>query len=341
MFEAYDAAKERLQLERLPDDEGLFTTTILLSGVVDGYDVLVRRVVGADQRLTRAMLRRPADLGLLVTRAGALHALFGEKVGSAPFDAAFTVRADEPARAVALLGERLRERLLRWHVRGIVLAVCDEFVEISTSSRNDEAETADAIEADVRAVAALAPLVDAAMESVPPAEPLRAHLPVWSEYSRAHRLDLSRTPLRMSGRLGSSDVVVRAVRSGNLQFGAEIEVRFGAPLDAPLRVWRRETERFFEPPSDEAPQRTGDAAFDARFQVVSARDEVGEDLDARVRGQLLALGDHDDEVTLTQDALVVRAARLAAPAEVIATVDRAADVAKRFYDRARHPSPYR
>ncbi len=312
-----------------------------LSGVLDGQRLSVRLWRGDFVWLEcEALFDPPADLHLHIAPEGVLskaRALFGKhdlEVGDAAFDAAFEVKAHEPERARALLGPELRAILLPWKDAGSLFHVDDRGVHLSvhTGTYYSEPEPALIVQ-NARAVGHLARAFAQALAHVPPSLVLGSHVEAWRSFAQAHGLELSATPLRMSGALAragyrGADAVpfsARVVPLGDREYGVELRVR--VDLDPPfmLRVrpahWYDFAERHHE--------KTGDAAFDGALRVTTddpeaARRVLGES----VRGALLSLHAEYADVAIEDGELAVRTRTMIEPAHFGDVIDRMAAVAR-------------
>lgn len=160
MYEAYKSAAAELGLRMNPVEPGMMTFFIDLDGTVDGRQVHVRRVVGANGFfVVESTWETPLGAGLAVSSAGlfdTLASLVGFhdlEVGDAAFDHKFRVKAKDAARAKTILHAEVREALLQLgpHVK---------LTDRSLSARYDHhAESSELVVRTCRDVARVAGLV--------------------------------------------------------------------------------------------------------------------------------------------------------------------------------------
>jgi hypothetical protein len=286
MYDAYRRLASKLGL-RLSDDPGVMTFRFDLSGDLDGQRVRLERVCGRGAHIVvSAPLAAHLDLGLGLGRAGFVSRVaewLGTRdiqVGEPAFDAAFTLRGDEPDRVRALLCTELRVALAS------LIAPSFELNDAGFTAHHDvQDESVTTLERALREAVSVVRAVEAARSLVPPAAFLRHHAELWHAFARERAFGLSTTPLGMHGFVGQTAIEARAWRKSADDFMLEVRARLEAPLPVHLEV---------EPQRDvvaaalgKRSLATGDASFDAAFDVtVASRPEV---LDAEVRRRMLEL----------------------------------------------------
>jgi hypothetical protein len=152
---------DRLGLRITPEEDGI-PSEGNLDGVLDGVTVRVEHP--SAMPYLRVWAYRAAGRVQLSLRSAMavdkLAGIFGRhdlEVGDPEFDGAFVIKSDDPERARALLGPALRARLLPW--KDAYLHVETESVH-TTMDRGDWWGKPEAIEAMLRALVALARVVD-------------------------------------------------------------------------------------------------------------------------------------------------------------------------------------
>ncbi|MGE0784881.1 MAG: hypothetical protein AB7S26_04270 [Sandaracinaceae bacterium] len=308
MYEIYSRLARTYGLTMSPADPGMMTFEIVLTGSVDGSAVHVRRFCGSGAYVVvSSPYATHLDLGLGLGRASVLSGIaewFGAEdiqVGDAAFDAAVTIRGDEPSRVRALLSAAVRAELgplLRADFR-LTDAEC-----AVTSGCYDESYSM--LEGMLGRVISAARAIDRARPDVPPAAGLRAHHQALVAISAARGWELVATPLWMQGSIGGDEVTLRGQRYSAAVRMIELVVAH-PPLDERLVIdgARTKLDRIVGAPF--VP--TGDAAFDDAFDVHHvAADRVQRIADAEVRRRLLRLREvgaiaiHDQRAVLRADA---------------------------------------
>lgn len=240
--------------------------------------------------LTRSFVRfaAPLDLGLSVRsipldRDGPEPGSIA--TGDTRFDTKFTVRCDEPARALALLDVDVRAALLALEGRRDV-DLDDRGLNLSRRAQDTEVQE---IVDHVHALVRWGKAARAALTSVPIASELR---PVASELREtATRLGLgfSGVPLVVWGAMPGVSVELRSVR----REGGGLTLRLAAALDglnAPVTVTPRTALHALKDVFSARDFLTGDADFDAALHASS--DDVAAAraaLTLRVTSSLVAL----------------------------------------------------
>ncbi|NUQ76301.1 MAG: hypothetical protein HUU21_22410 [Polyangiaceae bacterium] len=345
-----DAAWERVA-RRL----GLEYANRVVYGLLNGQQVSLRtetRGSGKSRQTYTVVSSMPPqwlDLGLQVTTKGffddALASLGLKrniKIGDPGFDAAFSISADEPHRAAALLTPELRHAL-----SGITepVVLTDSGFSMSTSGVIDDEKW---LVWALRAAANVAAQMAQARRRVPPASSLMEHRAEWKRFAEATGLSRTSTPFCMWGDLEGTRISARAVRVGPLAYQMEVQVFFDLPLH--MRMFVRpagaldDLAAFF----GREDHRLNDPVFDPAFVVQSARPErLPEVLDEGVRRLLLDLNRRFGSVQVTDEGISLRNTSMAAdPRGIPALVGHLREAAQRITENAAGKSagragPYR
>jgi hypothetical protein len=325
-----------LDLNRAADQLGLRLGRDRLDGSVDGSPVHVscwsdymHGVQGGLHIGFAVGLNPPLDMRLSVARAsladkiGDLVGKHDIRVGDAPFDDAFTIRADEPARASALLTPWLRQRLAPWrNIGGFCLN--DNGVHAHIVSNVGARVTAEDVVRDVRALVALAKAVDEAARAVPPSARLVEHVNAWRAYAAANSFAFAPSPLRIGGEIGASEFVARAAPvPDESTYGVDLRLRFQERLPFALHVRPAQFLEVFDRVTGESFVKTGHAYFDDALRV-SSNDAAAATafLNEHVRTALLDLHRAEGHVTLDSEGLAVRTRRMIPPDEFARMIER-------------------
>jgi hypothetical protein len=238
MYEAYRHLAHNLGL-RLSTDPGMMTFTFDVYGDVDGHPVRMQRICGGGARIDISVSLRPhLDLGLGITRTGVVSKVaewLGKQdiqVGDAAFDAAFTLRGDEPDRVRALLSP---------DVRGVISSMSMSTYEITDGEvtcghRCGTVESSEELERDLREAVWIARAVGAAYMQVPPAAALRAHYDCLAQYAVERQLRIAATPLWLEGKIEGTSVFVRGERAGANTFFLHLAASLGQPFASPFSI---------------------------------------------------------------------------------------------------------
>jgi hypothetical protein len=298
MFEKYDRyyrLAEELGLRIAPaDGVGMMTVAISVEGVVEGRRVSLRRYIGKQPHVRVGAPIAPAlDLGLAVAPRGVLESLktaFGSmdvEVGHPPFDHAFAIRADEPARAQALLTEDVQRAIVSANLPPSIVdgkvSFFHAFAMFDTDGP-DQAFLADTLRGAVAIVAA----IDRARAVTPPAAALAPLAPGLTAFARDNGLDHAfDAPSRAFGTIGGAQVIVASRREGKDRYALEIAVGFEQPLGFHLVVSTARTGPSTWLQGQDV--QLGDPAFDAAFDVrTEDRERLLTLLDAASRAELVA-----------------------------------------------------
>jgi len=341
---ASNARKQReARWARLAQALGLEHANGVVFGRLHGQQVNLRietRGSGKSRHtytVVSSMPSLPLDLGLHVTHQGyfdeALVSL-GLKtdipIGDPAFDAAFSISADEPHRAAALLTPALRQAL---SVIREPLLLSDAGFSMSTRGAvTDEAWLTWAL----RSAAGITAQVKEARRRVPVATPLAGHRVEWKRFAAQAGLSRMSTPLCMWGELEGTRISVRAVRVEPLVYQMEVMVYFDLPLHLGLFV--RPTGAFDDLATFFGRQdhRLNDAAFDPAFVVQAARsDRLAEVLDEGARRMLVDLNRRFGSVQVNDEGIAIRSASVATDPRAIPTLTaHVREAAKRISENA-------
>jgi hypothetical protein len=288
MYGVYHQLAKELGLQLSPEQPGMMTFAIDLAGKLEGHPVTLRRLCGSGARIDITSPLVPhLDLGFGFSRAGIVSRVsewLGKRdiqVDDPDFDKAFTIRGDEPERVRALLGPELR----------VLLASNPASFEISDAEYTSGGRVGFAIEetymslvGHLQQAVRIARAVGLAHAAVPCAAALRAHQDVWLDYARANGFQSGSTPLWMQGKLGKFWVLARAHRNRADDFSLELAASFEQPLPIRLKI---EPQRGALDALAIPDLKTGDARFDAVFDVVQATELAW--VDPELRRQMLDL----------------------------------------------------
>lgn len=334
-YEQFQWAAENLGLHIDPSSSHRLSDRVTLDGELDGLRVEVEQWAGQFVHVDfTAHLAPQADLRLSIREAGVaskLGELLGRHditVGDPGFDSAFVVKADEPARAAALLTPALRESLMQWKRSGAVFYITDECVKLFVLPGTMTTLGAADLVANLQAVAALARALSDALRAVPPSEHLGPHIAAWRDYAARYGLGFSPSPLRAWGSLEGADFVARATAVHDHAWGVDLSMRFTQRLPWFVRVRHARFFDFLERTGDAAHTATGDEAFDHALRVTTTDPARAQRLlDRAVRAALLDLQTHEGDVVLDRGGLSVRTRAMADPSTFGRVVDRVAAVA--------------
>ncbi len=344
-FQAHKEVALKLGL-RIDPSEGAFTLAKhTIDGVLDGVRLQVYQWQGQYVHVEfTAWLNPPADMRLVIEPAGIgskLGHFLGKhdiEIGEPTFDAAFTIKADEPERAKKLFTPELQEVLLGWKRAGANLRITDETVHYWLIPGAWKSLTKDELENDIRVLVVLARALNAALTGVPSSQIHAPHVDAWRSYAAARSLDFSSSPLRVMGKLEGSLVSARAVAVDDQKYGVDLQLHFDEPLPFTLRV---RPKRFFDflEATGEASNIAIDPAFDDEFRTITTDDvKARAFLDPAIRSALHDLHVADGDVTLDARGISVRTKTMTDPASFGGIVDRVAAVARKIHDQA---GPYR
>ena len=164
----YDLARQLGARISPPGGPGLFHDAIHVSGLFEGRPFAIHRHIGKGSFVEfRTTLVPGLDLGLAIRPSGlvaSLQEVFGAvdvAVGDAAFDAAFAVRADDPARAAAFLSPALRSAIAP--CAEAPLSIDDEGVSLHYGlGLLGASEGADLVQGALRSITTIARAMDAA-----------------------------------------------------------------------------------------------------------------------------------------------------------------------------------
>jgi hypothetical protein len=208
----------------------------------------------------RAHVKRALDMGLTVMRGRPPGDARREVTSGDPaFDAIYAVRADEPARATACLGERLRAQLLEVDAR-----LDDAGVQLLVP-----VGPADALVESMKLACKIASEVERASTRVPCAEAFASARATWLEFARDHNLASADTPLSMWGTIDGMAVAAVAVRDAFQHHHFELTAEFPESLGRGLALKPASSVTQF----DRTGEPLGHPAFDKVF-ALKAKDPV-------------------------------------------------------------------
>jgi hypothetical protein len=345
-FAHFKAAADKLGVRIDPPASSFWTDRLALEGSVAGVRVRVDQWRGQFVHVEfRAYLNPPADLRLSIRRAGVLDklsellGLHDIAVGDARFDHALEVRADEPARARALLTPALRAALLGWAEAGADFEMTDEIVSLNVLPGAYSTMAADEIERDVRAAVALVRAANEALPAVPPSTILAEHVAAWRAYAGREGLQFLASPLSVWGRLAGEPFAARAAAIPGRSYGVHLRLQFEQRLPWLVRARPARWHDFLERTGDAAHVATGDTEFDREFRVTTTDAEATRAFfDEGVRAALLGLDRDEGAVVLDADGLALRMAAMTAPEHFGRLVERVGAVARKLHEQA---APYR
>lgn len=277
-----------------------------LTGEVDGHPVKVMGLVDAeDVRFGLwASFVPPLDLGLQISRRNTLSMIAVGFSEQSDFDLQFEVKADEPARAQALMVPSLQSALLSpgaiMEDRGLASSVIGE----GQGGLPDLPTPAQIVDA-LRSLVQVAMLAEQSCRNVPEASVLAGHAEQWAALASRHELELSRTPLQLKGRVGRTEASAGAQRTGKNTYSLTVSARFESPLGIGLSV-RREgiTDKLLGLVKPDI--RFADAEFDPLYRVAAAKPEVPPRiLDSETRALLSSLARRGLAAQLSDEAVAV------------------------------------
>lgn len=249
------------------------------AGTLDGKRIEV--VLGSHVDL-RVPLDPPLDLGLGIEPEGVLPR-GTPPTGIRALDALYTVLADEPARARALVTPKVAEALVALLGRSTAVAVRDDVVSIRGEG-----------EAWLRMAAPLAVeiahRIDDARSAIPVPASLTEHRAALGRLAAARTLYIDDSPIRLGGASGVVRVqaVVRRVSHGTFVLDATLTLEGSLNLDLHLAPAGLLTPLRALLPG-QTDHRVGDPELDAAFHVrTSAPEALTRALDAEARQTLIA-----------------------------------------------------
>lgn len=325
---------------------GLHYANYQIYGHLDGSAVrLFTEVRGSGKNkqtytVAAGMIVPGFDLGLAIYKHGFFQSI-GQamgmtdiQIGDPGFDQAFVIKGDEPHRVKALLAsDDLRRALAQVHASNWVFTVRDEGFRVECRGATSDPQW---LEWALRASAQLARLLSDARANIPCASSLAKHRDVWVQYAQASGLAGMDTPLCMYGRHEGASISVYAVRSGPLQYGVEVLVKFDQPLTLGLHVRPQSGWDAIGAFLGGQDLKIGDATFDPVF-VVKARSQesLGIVLDAEVRAKMMDLQSRVGVIQVRDDGVTLRAPRFSEdPAGVPWLVAQARQLSDRIADNA-------
>ncbi len=274
MYDGYRDAAVALGLTLSPDEPGLFTQHIALTGWRGDHDVQIHRWIGRQLLETHVHLRQPLDLGLNVSPAGQptypgpidlrfIGKLFARKdveVGDPELDEALAIHGDEPTRVAALV-HPLRDTWLRWSAAGATFQVDDGGVILRRRRNNAYFETGDDVAADVPAALSLVRAMEKLAPQIQPAAQLASYVPAFEALAASSAdLAMTRTPLALGGTFRSRSVDALATRKAADLFLLHLRAGVRGAMPPGLFVRGR------GPAPTAGAEPTGDPEFDALFE---------------------------------------------------------------------------
>ena len=244
MYASYRAAAQRYGLTMIPENPGVFTSTIQLTGEVGEHPVRLRRLVGLHCIETEVYLKPGLDLGLDLTPAGQppypgafgtlrfIGRMFSRAdlhVGDAKVDDAFSIHGDEESRVRTLL-EPLRAALLSWNEVERHFHLTDSLVSVRRYSPDLFGEDVQDIVADLDGALDLARRLEAQRLTLPPATALAPHIRGFEAFAAARATQVTTTPLVTWGTLRGRSFWAKASRIGTNQFAVVMAIELAAPL---------------------------------------------------------------------------------------------------------------
>lgn len=254
------------------------------------------------------------DVGLTVYKHGffsSVGEMMGMKditIGDPGFDQAFVIKGDEPHRVQALLASpALRQALAQVLSSGWVFTVRDQGFRVECRGATSDAQW---MEWALRMAGLVTRLLAEARPAIPCATPLAPHRDAWVQYAQAAGMQGMDTPLCMYGRHEGAAISVYAVRSGPLQYGVEVMVRFDRPLGLGLMVRPQGTLDAIGAFLGGQDLTVGDAEFDPRFVIkATAKESLAAVLDGEVRKKMLDLLARVGSIQVKDDGVTLRAPR--------------------------------
>lgn len=250
------------------------------------------------------------DLGLAVYKQGVLvevlSSLFGGqdiKINDPPFDAAFIIKGDEPARVATLLRPDLRGFLMQANSRGVDIQISDLGAIVQTRGGIGDPRWLDTV---LHTVAQGTALIAAARGQVPIASALAPHYEAWSSFARAQGLQGSTTPFAMWGDIDGSKVTVSALRTGHNMYHAQVLVHYPTPLQHGLLVRPAGSLDAVVSFFGGQDHKIGDSAFDDAFVVkTNITSQLQQIFDQNVRQTLLYIKQSVGPVEVRDDGVAV------------------------------------
>jgi hypothetical protein len=315
-------------------------------GRLDGREVHVRLESrgGGRSRATYTVVSTPfsvpLDLGLMLGRQNLLDeafaGLFGTQaiqVGDPEFDRAIAVKADEPARAAALLIRPLRAVLTSVAGSGAFHLTDAGFLIERAGGIADEAWISWAL----RTAAIVSKQVESARREVPIAAPLAAVWRPWADFAAAHGLACTATPLSMWGRLGGAAITAYAARLQRLDFALEVRVGFEEILGMGLFV---RPAGFFDGVHQlfgHRPSPRGDPEFDRVFFVQAADEsKLAVALDGEVQRRMLELARRVGPLYVSDEGVTIQSRWISKnPGDALWLVEQVRDLGGKIFANAR------
>lgn len=268
-----------------------------VEGLRDGLRVTIA-VEGGSTRQGQARtytqvethLSVPLDLGLSIRQFGlhdrVLHPAPDQALGNPDFDPIFHVGGDDPERVRHVVGAALQRHVLK-QFAGTDLFVSDRSVMVRRLGVvQDERWLRWAVQATSRA----GRLLELRRTTCPMAGPLASHRRRWLSFGRVHGLELSETPLGLSGLIEGAEVSVYAARTDRLTYALEIALVFPRPLGLGLSVRPLGLSDRIAVYLGGDDLRFDEPDFDAAFRVQTQQPEAtAERLSPAVRRALLRL----------------------------------------------------
>lgn len=318
-LQSYTTNKRRTAWQQIAYELGLRYSEDFVYGGLDGQPVTlwteVRGSGKSSQRYTivASSLAMPLDLGLGLMKQGflddAFSGLFASEdhiIGDPDFDKAVIVRADEPARVMALLSSPDLRASVRALANAGTFHVTDSGCRIERVGSIDNAEL---LVWFMRLAVRITKLMEQMRARVPMAAPLVPHRAAWHRFAAQHNLAACDTPLAMWGTLDGDRMTAFANRVDRLSFGLKVTISFAQSLAAGINLRPANTmdavSRFF---GFTRRDETGDADFDRTFSVHAADAERARlILSDNVRTMIRNLNARVGVVTMIDDSVAVEA----------------------------------
>lgn len=344
-FEEMAWVGKALGLRMEPAEDGLLVGRMTLDGTVDGIRVHVHHWRGEFVHVEiTAYLDPPADFTFRIQPAGIfdkIASFFGGhdiEVGEKAFDDAFEIGSEEPARALALLTPALRQTLMGWKdLRNF--DVREDRVSFWTIPGSYSTMEATVLREAVVSLVGLARVTSTVIPGAPPSARLSKQIDAWRTHAQQHGLAFVASPLRMGGKIAGAafSAHVVAVRDGG--HGVEIGTTFEERLPFFLRISPARWRDVFRREAEGAPAKTGDAAFDDAFRVITSEPaKATAFLDDDVRRALLGLTAEEGDLVVWSEGISLRTKRLVPPDAFDQIFGRLAVVAAKLHSSA---GPYR
>jgi hypothetical protein len=301
LYLAYQMQKKRREAwAQLAAKMGLQHSGDQVWGTVEGQGVQCRIVIkgsGKNKQTWTVISNKihpPLDLGLSVSRQNVIFEVVGKlfdaedhEIGDLTFDKAFVIKGDEVSRIKALLTDDLRNFLLEIQNLGQSVTLNDRGISIAMRGSITDINR---LEYCLQAVARGANLVRATRDQVPIASPLKPHYEAWASFARANGLQGITTPFLMWGEIDGVQVSVFALRSGRLNYSAQVQVHFPEDLRHGLLVRPAGSLDALSALFGGQDHKVGDAEFDKAFVIQTySTDRLGEILDEPVRKTLMQI----------------------------------------------------